>query len=426
MSRATQPANGRRPLWGYVPVLVIALAAIALWKGLIPVSFLSKVAAFAKVEAPTERTSKSPEAAPGANRVTVGREQLSQITTQPIVRRKFRIEKFAIGQIAFNEDLTTPVFSPFTGRVTKLSAKLGDDVIAGAPLYEIDTPDVVQGQSDLINAVAALAKSTSQAQLTQRAFTRQRDLFKFKAVSEKDFEQAQSDLRQAEADVRANEGVVIAARNKLRILGKSDADIARVETERRIDPIMQVNAPISGTITTRKVGPGQYVRVDNTDPLFSISDLSSMWLRANVAEGDIPFVKVGQDLEVKVSAYPNETFTAKVTYIAASVDAATHRVAVRSELDNGARLLKPEMFANFKIIIDDGDESAAVPVGAVIREQDAAFIWLARSDTEFERSAVKLGIETEGVIQILTELPEGARVVTGGAVFLDNARPNGS
>ncbi len=425
MSRQPTPpskAGSTLGVWAGVAAVVLG---VAYWQGFIPAAGLT-APAVGHASAQEKPAAKSPEAATDSNKVSVNVEQLSQIKVEPALRRRFRAEKFAIGQIAFNEDVTTPVFSPFTGRVTKLLVKLGEDVQAGNPLFEIDTPDVVQAQSDLINAAAALAKSRTQVELNQRAYNRQRDLFKAKAVAEKDFEQAQSDLRQAESDERANEGVVIAARNKLRILGKTDADVARVETERRIDPIMKVNAPISGTITTRKVGPGQYVRVDNTDPLFSISDLSSMWLRANVAEADIPFVKVGQDVEVKVLAYPNETFTAKVTYIAASVDPTTHRVAVRSEIENANRLLKPEMFANFKIITSDGDESASVPAGAVIRELDAAYVWLAKSQTEFERRAVKLGVETDGVVQILSGLPAAPSVVTAGAVFLDNARSNGS
>ena len=430
MARRDKPGAKRGPKLRYMlGGLAVAVAALVAYRhGMIPADVWTKMAANATVDAANPKskaTEKTADPSLESSRVIVGREQLSQITAQPVVRRRFRTEKFAIGQIAFNEDVTTPVFSPFTGRVVKLLTKLGDDVMAGSPLFEIDTPDVVQGQSDLINAAAALAKSKTQVELTQRSFNRQRDLFKAKAVSEKDFEQAQSDLRQAESDVRANEGVVIAARNKLRILGKTDEDVAKVEKDRSINPIMRVNAPISGTITTRKVGPGQYVRVDNADPLFSISDLSNMWLRANVAEADIPFVKVGQDVEVKVLAYPDETFMAKVTYIAASVDPTTHRVAVRSQIENEKRLLKPEMFANFKIITDNGDESPSVPIGAVIRDSDASYVWLAKSETEFERRAVKLGIETDGVIQILSDLPAAPRVVTTGAVFLDNARTNG-
>ena len=430
MARRDKPGAKRGPKLRYMlGGLAVAVAALVAYRhGMIPADVWTKMAANATVDTANPKSKaaeKTADPSLESSHVIVGREQLSQITAQPVVRRRFRTEKFAIGQIAFNEDVTTPVFSPFTGRVVKLLTKLGDDVMAGSPLFEIDTPDVVQGQSDLINAAAALAKSKTQVELTQRSFNRQRDLFKAKAVSEKDFEQAQSDLRQAESDVRANEGVVIAARNKLRILGKTDEDVAKVEKDRSINPIMRVNAPISGTITTRKVGPGQYVRVDNADPLFSISDLSNMWLRANVAEADIPFVKVGQDVEVKVLAYPDETFMAKVTYIAASVDPTTHRVAVRSQIENEKRLLKPEMFANFKIITDNGDESPSVPIGAVIRDSDASYVWLAKSETEFERRAVKLGIETDGVIQILSDLPAAPRVVTTGAVFLDNARTNG-
>jgi membrane fusion protein, heavy metal efflux system len=289
-------------------------------------------------------------------------------------------------------------------------------------LFEIDTPDVVQAQSDLINATVAVAKSKTQINLFTKAYERQRDLYKAKAVSQKDFEQAQSDLRQAESDLKANEGLLIAARNKLRILGRSDQEVARVEVDRQINPIMVVRSPIAGTITTRKVGPGQYVRTDNTDPLFSISDLSSMWVRANVSEADIPKVQIGQELEVRVMAYPTEVFRAKVTSIAPSVDPNTHRVAVRSEIANAKRLLKPEMFASFKIVTGESDPAPSVPVGAVIREADAAHVWVMSGPRQFQRRVVKLGLEQDGHFQAASGIAAGETIVVEGAVYLSNAR----
>lgn len=406
-----------------VAALVLGVAAYG-WYSLRPQNS-KNISVSSRPSAADTKAGQAANGDAGAPSLTATQGQLQQIKVAAIAAVSFRSEKAAIGQIAFNEDLTTPIFSPFTGRVTKLLAKLGDDVTPGMALFEIDTPDVVQAQSDLINATVAMAKSRTQISQLEKAYRRQSDLYKAKAVSQKDFEQAQTDLRQAESDLKANEGLLIASRNKLRILGRNDAEVALVEVERQINPIMVVRSPIAGTITTRKVGPGQYVRTDNTDPLFSISDLSNMWVRANVSEVDIPFISAGQQVEVRVMAYPNELFKAKVTYIAAAVDPTTHRVAVRSEIANPKRLLKPEMFASFKIVTGQSVPSPALPAGAVIREADAAYIWIASTPSQFVRRPVKIGLEQNGLFQIVSGAQAGENAVIEGAVFLSNAKASG-
>ena len=144
--------------------------------------------------------------------------------------------------------------------------------------------------------------------------------------------------------------------------------MARVERERLINPLITINAPIDGTVIARKVGPGQYVRSDSGDPLYSISNLSTMWLKANVPENDIPLVRVGQEIEVRVAAVPDRVFKARVIAIGAASDSATRRVSVRSEIPNPDGALKSEMFATFKIATGDGESSPGVPTDAVIWE----------------------------------------------------------
>src|SRR5207244_6443161 len=128
----------------------------------------------------------------------------------------------------------------------------------------------------------------------------------------KEWEEAQSDVKNAESDVRAAEAVLTAARGRVRVLGKSNAEIARLEAGQGIDRVARVVSPIAGTIVARKVGPGQYVRADNADPLFMTADLSTMWMLANVYETDVPLIQVGQPVEVCVMAYPDEVFTAGI------------------------------------------------------------------------------------------------------------------
>jgi cobalt-zinc-cadmium efflux system membrane fusion protein len=204
------------------------------------------------------------------------------------------------------------------------------------------------------------------------------------------------------------------------IVGRGEAEVTRVEKERIINPLITINAPIAGTIVSRRVGPGQYVRSDSADTLFSISDMSTMWLKAFVPESDIALVKVGQELEVKVVALPNRVFRARVIAIGSYSEAQTRRVMIRSEIPNPDRSLKAEMFVSYRISIGNEGETPAVPVEAVIREGDAATVWVQSEPQIFERRKVTLGLEQDGRVQIRTGLKAGEIVVGRGAIFVDN------
>jgi len=354
-------------------------------------------------------------------RVRVTADQMHQLNIVPVVTDQFRIQKPAIGQIAFNEDASTVVLTPFSGRVTRLIAKIGDDVKRGDALFEIDSPEVVQAQTDLIAALHGLDKSKSQLALAKRVLDRQTSLLADKATAMREVDQARNDYAVAESDLATAQGTIMAARNRLRvIIGRDRGEVERVERERSVNPLITINAPIDGTVIARKVGPGQYVRSDAADSLYSIADLTTMWLKANVPENDIAYVKVGQEIEVKVTAVPDRVFKARITAIGASSDAATRRVVVRSEIPNPDRALKSEMFASFRITIGGGEPSPVVPVEAVIRDGEQAILWVEREPMVFQRRKVKLGLEREGRVQILEGLDAGELVVGRGAVFVDN------
>ena len=354
------------------------------------------------------------------NTVRITADQMHQLEIAKVEATVFRAEKQAIGQIAFNEDASTLVLTPFSGRVTRLIAKIGDAVKRGDSLFEIDSPEVVQAQTDLIAAVQGRDKSKSQLALAKRTSDRQTGLFAAKATSQRELEQANTDQTAAESDVRTAEGVLNAARNRLRVLGRSDLEVARLENERLINPLIAITSPLDGTVIARKVGPGQYVRSDFGEPLYSIADLSMMWLKANVPENDIAFVRTGQEIEVRVLAVPDRVFKARIGAIGAASDATTRRVVVRSEIANPDGALKSEMFATFKIVTGNGEPEAAVPVEAVIRDGDFAFVWVERGPTLLERRKVRLGIEQNGRLQIREGLQPGERVVVRGAIFVDN------
>ena len=352
--------------------------------------------------------------------VRVTDDQMHQLGVMKVELYPFRVQKLAIGQIAYNEDTSTAVLTPFPGRVTRLIAKVGDTVNRGDPLFEIDSPEVVQPQNDFITAFSTMNKARSQLDLARIVEKRFKDLYEGKAAALKEYQQAQGQLVGAQNDMRSVEMSLEAARVRLRIVGFTDDEVAALKEKGTVRRATPIPAPIDGTVIARKIGPGQYVRNDTGEALYIIADLSTMWLKAQVPENEIPSVRVGQEVEVKVSALPDRVLKARVTAINSGTDATTRRVVVRSEIPNPEGALKSEMFASFKIVTSADESSPAVPVQAVIREGDHAVVWVEEEPMLFRRRRVTLGIEQEGRMQIREGLKAGELVAGRGAIFVDN------
>ncbi|MBS0221376.1 MAG: efflux RND transporter periplasmic adaptor subunit [Proteobacteria bacterium] len=334
----------------------------------------------------------------------------------------FRDERVTDGKIAINEDTTTPVFSPYSGRVTRLIAKPGDHVERGQPLFAIEATEFVQGQNDLVTAVAGVDKAKSKLELAKATEKRQRELLAIKGGALKDLEQAQSDLVNAQGDMRSAEITLAAARNRLRILGRSDEEIARLEKVDSIGAEAIVSAPIEGTVIQRKVGLGQYINTGATDPVFTVGDLGTVWLIANVRESDAPLMKVGAAVEVSVLAYPGRIFNAKLSYVAPALDPNTRRLPVRAVIQNPGRALLPEMFATFRIVAGQNRLMPAVPQDAVIYEGSQARVWVARpGEKKVVSRSVEVGGTENGLVEVRKGLSVGESVVTSGTLFIDRA-----
>ena len=334
----------------------------------------------------------------------------------------FREERATDGRIAINEDTTTPVFSPYSGRVTRLIAKPGDYVERGAPLFAIEASEFVQGHNDLVTAVAGVEKARSRLALAQTAEKRQRDLQAIRGGALKDLEQAQSDLVAAQGDLRSAEIALAAVRNRLRILGRSDEEVADLEKRDRIAAETVVSAPIAGTVIQRRVGLGQYINAGANDPVFTVGDLSTVWLVANVRESDAPKIKVGAPVEVTVLAYPGQVFNAKLSYVAPALDPNTRRLPVRAVIQNTNRELMPEMFASFRIGAGEGRSMPAVPADAVVYEGANARVWVALPDSKtVVARQIEVGGASNGLVEVRKGLQAGETVVTSGTLFIDRA-----
>jgi cobalt-zinc-cadmium efflux system membrane fusion protein len=313
------------------------------------------------------------------------------------------------------------VFSPYAGRVTKLLARPGDQVTQGQALFVIEAAENVQAQNDYIAAMTGLNKAKSALDLAQIQEKRARDLFEGKAVPLKDFQQAQATLIQAQNDQRSAETALEAARNKLRIFGLTDDDVATFRQKGRINPETTIFSPIAGTVVQRKIGPGQYISAGASDPVFVIGDLSTVWLTAFVRETDAAAVSVGQEISFNVLALPGKPLTARIDYVSAAIDPATRRLLVRATVDNKDRSLKPEMFANVTIYSPSDHSAIAVPKQALIYEGDQVRLWVANDDKSIELRQIKTGLSNGNLVEVKGNLKPGERIVTKGSLFIDRA-----
>jgi cobalt-zinc-cadmium efflux system membrane fusion protein len=342
---------------------------------------------------------------PGTFRATA--QQLKTLTIESVELHGFVSEELTEGKIAVNGDRATPVYSPYSGRVTRVIAALGDTVKQGAPLATVDATEFVQAQNDLKSAAA-------QVKLARINETRRHAVYDARGGSLQDWQQAQADLTAANTALSA-------VRNRLRILGTSEARIAVLETSQSIDPAAVISAPIAGAVVDRQVGSGQFLQAGAGTPVFTIADPSSVWLLANVREADSALVHPGQAVEVRVLAYPQRRFKARVTYVAALLDPVTHRLPVRAEIDNRDGALKPEMFANFRIQTGDVAQSPAVPEAAVVYEGSAAHVWVMAGDGLLAYRAIRTGRSDAGLVEVLDGLKADERIVTKGGLFIDQA-----
>jgi membrane fusion protein, heavy metal efflux system len=339
--------------------------------------------------------------------VDLSDKQAATLKIAAVGSRDFTLFKTAVGTIDFNEDLLVQVFSQYPGKILQANFNIGDDVKVGEILFTIDSPDLLQAESTLLAAAGVL-------ELEKRILARAINLLKTGGGAQKDVEQATSDQQTAEGNFKA-------ARDSVRIFGKTDAEIDEVVDKRRVDSTLLVPSPIAGRIVARSAAPGFLTQPGNAPAPYSVADLSTMWMVANVIETDAPAYKLGQDVEVTVPAYPGTVFKGHVTAVGSIIDPSSRRQLVRSEIDDPQHLLRSGMFASFVIHVGDPVRSLAVPMNGIVREGDGTMtVWVTTDRRHFVKRTVKIGLQQDDWDQILEGLQPGETVVTDGAVFLSN------
>jgi cobalt-zinc-cadmium efflux system membrane fusion protein len=345
---------------------------------------------------------------PGPEAVQLNDSQLAAIEVGTVVAHAFAIEKQAVGSIDFNEDMSVQVFSPYQGRILQTFADVGDQVEQGQPLFTIESPDFIAAEANLIAAAATLDQTSS---LLERA----RRLYAAQGMNQNDFETAVASQHTAE-------GALQAARHAIAIFGRSASEIDHIMNARQVQTALVVRSPISGQITARNAAPGLLAQPGSAPAPYSVADLSTVWMLAEVVEADSPAMKVGQAITATVPAYPGRQFSGTITRLGATVDPNSRRVTLRSQIKDPQHLLRPGMFASFVVRIADPVTAAAMPLDGVVREGDGTMsVWVVDGDRHrFVRRVVSVGLQQDGFDQILQGLHPGERVAVSGAILLSN------
>jgi cobalt-zinc-cadmium efflux system membrane fusion protein len=285
--------------------------------------------------------------------------------------------------------------------------KIGDAVTRGEPLLTIESPDADTAESNYRQAQAALTQAKANLNKAQADYDRAKDLFDHNAVAKKDVLTSENALVQARTAVDQAQATVEQNGRRIEILGlKAGAFGQRVT----------VGAPISGKVLDMSVAPGEF-RNDTNAPVLTIADLSTVWVSSDVPESQIRFIDPGERIDVTLTAFPGETFRARVTRIADTVDPQTRTIKVRAQLDNSRGRLRPEMFGTIKHT-DSVRTMPVIPVGAVVQEAGKNMVWVERAAGRFQPVEIKTGGRMDDHLSIVSGLRAGDRVVVDGAMLL--------
>ena len=345
-----------------------------------------------------------------ARPVAVPAEQLERLHVEPVTQTNFRPTIQVTGTAQFNADVSTQVIPPISGPVMRILEDVGAEVRRGEALALVSSPDFATTIADFRKAQAAYVQ-------TKRVADQDEQLWKNDAIAKRDLEQAETDASAAAADRDA-------ALQQLRALGVDEESIAALRDGKDVPELQgAIRSPIDGTVVERLINPGQLLQAGST-PAFTVADLATMWVQANVFESDLSSVQIGDRAEVTTPASPNP-FVGKVTYISALVDPATKATAVRVLVPNTRRLLKKDMYVQVAIHGSRERNGLLVPVTSVLRDDDnLPFVFVQRGtdSTTFGRRQITIGSRVGDRYEVTAGLKAGERIISEGALFVQFAQ----
>ena len=296
------------------------------------------------------------------------------------------------GRLVWNEDHTVRIVPQVGGRIQKIHVEIGSEINVGQILATLSSPDFGQAQADV-------RKAQADQQLAKQALERQRELHAAGVVADKDWQQTQAEAVRAQAE---------ADRASRRLAGLGGAS----------DGSYTLRSPLAGIVVERNLNPGLEFRPEqSSDPLFVVTDPTSLWLQLDAGEADLAALKAGEKISLQVKQYPNERFAGVIRHVGDFVDPTTRTVRVRGEVPNPDRRLKGGMFATALIDLPP-TQALLVPVAAVFLVGEQRYLFVEEATGRYILRAIQAGPERDGRIEILSGIGEGEKVVIEGNLHL--------
>lgn len=366
----------------------------------IVISTLS-IALFVACHSEKKADEKPGALAPAKTEVALPSESLAYTKIDTVEMIQDSDDFTVVGEVSFDEDNVVRVFPIVSGSVESVQVSLGDYVQKGQLLATILSTDISTYQGDY--NIAA-----SNFEVAEKNLKRAQELFATNVISEKELTEAQNELNNARSEYRKKKQI-------LELYGGSSQNL---------DALYKVYAPNSGYIVERSINQGMQIRTDNAATMFTISDLKTVWVWANVYESDLSKIHEGDEVQVKTIAYPDKLFTGQIKKIATMLDPASRVIKVRTELNNGEGLLKPEMFATVIISPKKNNQVVAVPTSALVIENNAFWVVKETTPNTFTKVKIDPGKTIRDYTEVQAGLKPGDKIVTEGALFLTTAYNN--
>lgn len=347
--------------------------------------------------------------------VVVAEQSPREVDANPALMKQLKIQLVGNGvmrdslrvpaRVDLNQQRVAQIGAAVTGRIIEIRAMLGNTVRKGQTLALLDSVELGMAQAEYL-------KSSSQVNLRKIAVDRARRLWEAQVLSAAVLQEREGQLHEAEVDMRA-------ASDRLRVMGMNEAALDRLAREKTIHSQILIVSSLDGTVIDRKIHLGQVVQP--SDALYTVADLSLVWLVAEVPEQQAQWAREGDEADADVPALPDQQFSGKLIYVADLVNPETRTVTIRMELPNPKRVLKPQMLATL-LIRKAGTQQLVIPESAVVREENKDYVFVQINSNRFELRKVDLGDSENGMRLVSKGLVAGEKIVVEGGFHLNNER----
>ncbi len=351
----------------------------------------------------TTPVAQNPPSAP-SRLLRLTAEELSrmQLELSPVAQGEILSHREFPATVQANQNELAEVTALIRGRVVKVHVDVGQDVKKGTRLALLHSVDLGLAEGEYLKSAARMEEA-------ERSHVRAKELYENKAVSLAELQRREAAIKAARAEARET-------RNRLELLGVSREEIDRLDREHTIKADMPLHAPFDGRVITRNITKGEVVETDQK--LFTVANLTDVWVIGNVPEKDIRFIRKDQHVNVVLAAYPHAMFSGTITYVGDVLDPATRTMSLRVTVSNPERLLKPEMFAVISVYAPSSPDALSVPLAAVQDGPVGKMVFIQQEAGTFEARTIKLGNEEGDVVRVLEGVKAGEQVVTKGSFAL--------